>query len=175
MLDEILSAFGMMSMGSGGYYGDPSAFPGIGMGGMVQNELAFSAMMDMQARQFCANWYEERQEWRRQNNYWGYLPGPVTTADLVRSNAELQGQYDRNNAAWHNQQASLCGAGGQPGTVGQFSEQAIRGYAPHQNSQTGEVVNLPYGPQAYRQDQYDRFHAVPENFEDHSGATFRAC
>ena len=92
MWDQILGAFGMMgSMGNsgygmgygagdGGYYGDPNVFPGIGMGGMVQNELAFSSMMDIQARQFCANWYEDRQEWRRQNNYWGYLPGPVTTA-----------------------------------------------------------------------------------------------
>lgn len=156
-----------------GQYDDGSVFPGLGgIPGGVEQELRFSAMMDQQARQFCQNWYEQRQAWRRQNNYWGYLPGPVTAADLNRSNRELQATYDRHNAQWQQQQIGLYGGAGQSGSVGQFSEQGIRGYAPHYNPATGQVIGLPYGPNGYRQDYHDQFRPTHEVTDDGYGTTF---
>lgn len=157
----------------GQFYEDGSVFPGLGgIPGGVQQELAFSAAMDAQARQFCHNWYMERQAFRMRHNYWGPMEAPVTAADLNRSNRELQQTYDRHNGQWHIDQIRLYGAPGQSGTMGQFSEQGLRGYAPHINPATGQVIGLPYGPNGYRQDYHDRFHATPDVTDDGYGMTF---
>jgi len=173
LLGTLAAIAGLLGSGTAfGQYDDGSVFPGIGMGGMVQQELQFSAMMDQQARQFCHNWYEQRQAFRRQHNYWGPMEAPVTTADLVRSNRDLQQTYERQNAQWHVDQQRQYGGPGQVGTVGQFSDQGIRGNVQHVNPVTGEVIGLPYGPNGYRQTLHGQFRPTHDVTDDGYGTTF---
>lgn len=169
----VVASLAGSSVSFGQFYEDGSVFPGLGgIPGGVQQELAFSSMMDAQARQFCHNWYLERQAYRIRHNYWGPMEAPVTAADLNRSNRELQATYDRHNAQWHLEQQRLYGGAGQVGTVGQFSEQGIRGYAPHIDPRTGHQVRLPYGPNVYQRDLHDRYRPRPADFDDGQEGTY---
>lgn len=127
-------------------------FPGLGGGGLLEWNLRRDAMADQQARDFCQQWYNQRQEFRRQTGYYGYLPPPVTTQQLVDSNRALQDQYSRNNQNWAERSAREGAA------VERFSQQAIRGIAPYYNPQTGFQAELPYGPNQYHIDQYHYAH-----------------
>ncbi len=72
----------------------------LDLSGLMQQNLAFDSAMNQQAANFATQWFWERQRWRQENNYWGYLPGPFTAQDLVRANNETSAAFERNNRSW---------------------------------------------------------------------------
>ena len=109
----------------------------LDLSGMVSQNLAFDASMDQQARSFAQQWYLERQAWRAQTGYYGYLPGPFSTQDLLNANRETAAAYDSYNQAWHRNSNATSAA------ISNYTQQAISGYGNYTDGWTGTTYQLP--------------------------------
>jgi len=109
-----------------------------GMNQMMANQMQMHAYGNYMAQQAAQQFLQERLAYRAQTGNWtGYLPGPVSAAQLSNSIAEMNQAYDEYNNAWaRNSQI-------QDQAVARWTRGAIRGTQMYDGY--GGQVELPYG------------------------------
>jgi len=119
----------------------------MGLGDIVAFNMAFDQAALDQAAAFAQAWYDDRQAWRAETGYYGFLPGPVSVMDLSNSISSLNDAYAANNAAWFNQQQ----------TYADLSDQwsnAMLGVSPYVDPATGADYSVANGANFYWADPY---------------------
>jgi hypothetical protein len=76
------------------YYGD-------GLGAIVQANVMQDSMAYQQIGAITQQFYDARQNERMQTGYMGYIPGPVSQADLFNSINEMKGAFQSYNDQYH--------------------------------------------------------------------------
>jgi hypothetical protein len=114
----------------------------LGLGDIVQQNLAFDAYARQQAGEIAQQFLTDRWNYRVQNNDWGYIPGPVSPMDVSRSIGELNRTYENNNAAWHENSQRIDAALDRWHT-------AFRGDWYYADPDTGNMQVLPYTVDSY--------------------------
>jgi len=131
-------------------YDAPMA-PPMDMSALIGRQVGLQAWGDQMVRDVARKYYDDVQIFRQQTGYTGPMPSPVSTAQLQQSVRALQGQYGRNNAAWHDQSRRTTAA------MDRYAVEAIRGQGSFINSMTGQTVVLPWGPNSYMQGSHGQF------------------
>ena len=109
-------------------------FPGLGVGDMWANELAFQ-------NQFYQNAW--RQSWELARQVPNDQPLPFNAMTISNSLNQGMQAFEGFANNWHVNSETTMNA------IGRWNEGAIRGIAPHANPYGGPVYNLPYGPEGY--------------------------
>lgn len=120
---------------------------------LVQHNAALWNQSMIDAKRVADNYFNDVQRFRQQTGYTGPMPSPVSTADLMRSNREMQQAFDSSNAAWHNNSARTSAA------VDRWVIGAIRGQGTYYNPSTGQQYQLPWTHNQYHTNQWGQ--AVP--------------
>lgn len=109
-------------------------FPGLGVGNMWANELAFQ-------NQFY-NWAAAG-SWELAKQIPNNEPLPFNAMTIFNSNNAANQAFQGFANNWHTNSANTMGA------IERWNLGAIQGVAPYQNPYGGTTYNLPYGPEGY--------------------------
>jgi len=112
---------------------------GAAMNQMIQQNMAFDAAMAQVAQQAARQYFEDVQRFRQATGYWGYIPGPVSPAQVSQSISEANQAFDSYI------QSLMQNSQRQSDAVGRYSQQAILGLQGYIGP-TG-YIELPYGPE----------------------------
>jgi hypothetical protein len=116
-----------------------------GLGDIVQQNIAFDAMAQQRAAEIAQQFLRDRTAYRMQTGDWGYIPGPVSAADVSRSIGEMNDAFQSYNDSWHQTSARQSAA------LDRWST-AFRGDWYYTNPYSGQTVTLPYTSNSYSYD-----------------------
>jgi len=110
------------------------------MNQMMQQNMMFDAAMAQHAQNVANQVFLQMQRYRQQTGYRGFLPGPVSPAQVSRSIGEMNDAFDGYNQSWQQNSDRQWEAGRRYGMG------AIRGEQEYYDPGMGPVA-LPYGPE----------------------------
>jgi hypothetical protein len=117
--------------------------PNWGIGDMMAQNIAFDQQMEQQAADFANQWYWDVQRYRAQTGYTGPIQSGFNASTLSAANQANMAAFDSYNQSWWNNTQTI------DNTLTNYSNTAVLGNAHHSDPHSGQVYNLPYGPDQY--------------------------